>query len=126
LLGAANVFACDIDPAGAIAATKKNAELNAVDIRRLQIHSGDVLGDGQLRHELCRSSYDAVVANIVADVIIELVPFVKEILTHDGIFIASGILDEREKEVVAAFTENKVKIIEKFQSEGWCCIVGKV
>jgi len=126
LLGANEVFACDIDPAGAIAATKKNASLNSVDISRLQIHSGDVLSDFELRTKLSRSGeYEVIVANIVADVVMELVPFIKKILAHDGVFIASGIIDEREEEVLAVFNEYKFEIVEKLQLEGWCCIVGK-
>jgi ribosomal protein L11 methyltransferase len=125
LLGASGVFACDIDPAGAIATTKKNAKLNGIDIDRLRILSGDALSDESLRAEIQCEKYNVVVANIVADIVMELIPFVKEIMAHDGVFIASGIIDERAEDVMAVFNGNKMKIIEKFEQEGWFCFVGK-
>jgi len=124
LLGANNVFACDIDPAGAIAATKNNAELNKINLQNLIIRSGDALSDEKLREEICRNKYEVIVANIVADVVIELVPFVKENLTPDGVFIASGIIDERADEVLEVFAKNKMQVVQKFELEGWFCVVG--
>ncbi|MCL1882588.1 MAG: 50S ribosomal protein L11 methyltransferase [Defluviitaleaceae bacterium] len=125
LLGAGEVLACDIDPAGAIAATNKNARLNPVDISRLKILSGDALSDEKLRNEICAKEYNVVVANIVADVIIELVPFVKGILAQNGVFIASGIIDERAEEVSAVFEKNNFECTE-IKLEGWFCFVGKI
>jgi ribosomal protein L11 methyltransferase len=125
LLGADAVLACDIDPAGAIAATKKNAELNPVDLNRLQIFSGDALSCDTLRSKICANKYEVIVANIVADVIVELLPFVRGLLSPGGVFIASGIIDEREAEVLAAFRKNKFDILKNSREEGWCCIVGK-
>lgn len=125
LLGASTVFACDIDRAGAISATKTNATLNSIDISRLQIHSGNALSGDVLRAKICRNKYEVVIANIVADVVMELVPFVKEILTLNGVFIASGIIDERAEEVLAVFKENNMKVLQNLQLEGWHCIVSK-
>lgn len=124
LLGAERVFACDIDPAGAIAATKKNAALNGIDPARLKVRAGDALSDESLRVEICAEKYEIVVANIVADVIIGLLPFVREVLAPGGEFVASGIIDEREGEVVAAFETSGLKICRVERLEGWCCIVG--
>jgi ribosomal protein L11 methyltransferase len=125
LLGAGEVTACDIDPAGAISATKKNAKLNEIDINKLKIYSGDVLSDEKLRTEI-RKKYQVIVANIVADVIMEILPFVKENLADGGVFISSGIIGERAEEVRLAFAAHGYKIIEELQSEGWHCIVGKI
>ncbi|MCL2225113.1 MAG: 50S ribosomal protein L11 methyltransferase [Defluviitaleaceae bacterium] len=125
LLGAGEVFACDIDPAGAIAATKNNAALNGINLAKLQIRAGDALACEKLRAEICRNKYEVIVANIVADVVIGLVPFAKERLTQNGVFIASGIIDDRAGEVLGVFAANKMEIIQKFEFEGWVCIVGK-
>ncbi|MCL1862852.1 MAG: 50S ribosomal protein L11 methyltransferase [Defluviitaleaceae bacterium] len=125
LLGASSVFACDIDPSGAMAATKKNAEINSV-AGRLDVRSGDVLSDEGLRKEICRERCNIVVANIVADVIVDLLPFVNEILVCGGLFIASGIIAERAEEVLLAFGESGVDVLEKIELEGWYCIVGEV
>jgi ribosomal protein L11 methyltransferase len=122
LLGADEVLACDIDPAGAVAATKNNAKLNKIDINRLKIYSGDVLSDEGLRGKIY-NKYQVIAANIVADVIIGLLPFVKENLDDGGVFISSGIIDERAEEVRSAFAEQGYKTIEELQSEGWHCII---
>jgi ribosomal protein L11 methyltransferase len=124
LLGAEEVFACDIDPAGAIAATKNNAELNGINLQKLQIRSGDALSCEELREEICRKKYEIIVANIVADVVIELVPFAKERLAQNGVFIASGIIDDRAEEVLEVFAKNKLQVLKKYELEGWFCIVG--
>lgn len=126
LLGAETVVACDIDPAGAIAATKKNARLNPIDLNRLHIHAGDALSDEDLRTEITRHKYEVIVANIVADVIIDLVPFVCENLKSRGHFIASGIIDNRAEDVIAAFEcAQSLEITQKLNLDGWYCIVGQ-
>ncbi|MCL1844301.1 MAG: 50S ribosomal protein L11 methyltransferase [Defluviitaleaceae bacterium] len=126
LLGARDVFACDIDPAAAIAATKANAALNEIDPSRLEIHAGDALTDATLREKVSAKKYKIIVANIVADVIIDLLPFAQECLADDGVFITSGIIDEREGEVAEAFAMNGLEILQTERLEGWSCIVGRV
>jgi len=125
LCGAGEVFACDIDPAGAIAATKKNAQLNAIDNSRLTIRAGNALSDEHLRAEIRGRKYDVVVANIVADVVMELVPFVREILADNGTFIASGIIEERVGEVLASFAGGGMAVEKHLNLQGWHCFVAR-
>ncbi|MCL2840571.1 MAG: 50S ribosomal protein L11 methyltransferase [Defluviitaleaceae bacterium] len=126
LLGADTVFACDIDPAGAMSATKKNASLNAIDINKLQIYAGDAISDEGLRTSIIENPFDVIVANIVADVIIALLPLFKRALKLNGVFIASGIIDERLDDVLTAARQEGFEIIEYHSLEGWRCIVGKI
>jgi len=125
LLGAESAFACDIDPAGAIAATNRNAMLNPVDITRLQIHAGDAINDPGLRRKICANKYDIIAANIVADVIIELLPLVKVALKPNGFFIASGIISERLDDVLIGFSTVGLEVHHINELEGWRCVVGK-
>jgi ribosomal protein L11 methyltransferase len=125
LLNAEKVVACDIDPAGAIAATRKNARLNPVDLTRLEVHAGDALSDENLREKICAHKYDVVVANIVADVIVELVPLAKAVLKTGGYFVSSGIIAERASEVVDGFEKSGFKIEQNLSLDGWHCIVGR-
>jgi len=125
LLGASYVYAIDIDPAGAIAATKMNAELNPIDITKLDIASGDVISDENARDKAGKN-YDVVIANIVADVIIPLAPVAKELLKPGGIFVTSGIITERLDDVLAAFQSAGVTVIDRHEMEGWNSIVGRV
>jgi len=125
LLGASFVCAIDVDPAGAVAATKNNAKLNPVDIGLLNVMSGDVLTDEETRKNV-GYDYDVVVANIVADVIIPLVPFVGGFAKKGGIFIASGIIDDRLKEVLETFESHGMSIIGQGNLDGWNCVAGRV
>ena len=54
-----------------------------------------------------------MLANIVADVIIPLSAQVPNLLTEDGIFLCSGIIDTRAHEVEAALAKNGLKITRK-------------
>jgi len=126
LLGAHSVFACDIDPAGAIAATKNNAALNPVDTSRLSIHSGDALSDENLKATISKNKYDIVLVNIVADVIVELAPFIRTILAPDGIVISSGIIKERAQDVLSAFRSADIEIVEQRLLDEWVMIAGRV
>ncbi|MCL2373410.1 MAG: 50S ribosomal protein L11 methyltransferase [Defluviitaleaceae bacterium] len=124
LLGAEDVFACDIDPAGAIAATKHNAQINSLDSSRLTIAAGDILSERSLREKI--GQVDIVVANIVADVIVQLLPLVNEILKPGGIFIASGIISERLDEVLAECKNSKVDVLWQKELEGWHVLAGRL
>jgi ribosomal protein L11 methyltransferase len=64
-------------------------------------------------------SYDIVLANIVADVIIALVPHVSQFLSPNGVFICSGVLDKREAEVAAAIEGAGLRIVSRDAQEDW-------
>jgi ribosomal protein L11 methyltransferase len=124
LLGAARVTAVDIDPAGAIAATRANAALNDISAERIEVLAGDILTDAALRTRL-GGGYGLVLANIVADVIIPLAPLAGGFLAEGGVFIASGIIDERAEDVRAALTAAGLRITEEMHSEGWACFAAE-
>ncbi len=67
--------------------------------------------------------YNIVVANILADVIIPLSGVVRDYLEDDGIFITSGIIDTREKDVTAALTDNGFEILDIVHMNEWVSIV---
>ena len=70
-------------------------------------------------------TFDVVVANIVADIIILFSSQVGEFLKDDGVFITSGIIEPREEEVTKAFRENNFEIVERYEDGGWLCFVCK-
>jgi len=120
LLGANKTVACDIDPS-AIEVTKKNASLNPINPASLETFVGNILACPRLQASILSQSYDIIVANIVADVIIELVPFIRNILAQGKIFIASGIISERLADVISALS--CFAVLETKEHEGWCCVV---
>ena len=126
LLGASFVYAIDVDPAGAIAATKKNAQLNPIRSECLKISSGDILTNAAARKDIGNNRYNIVVANIVADVIIPLAPLISQFSDKNGFFIASGIITERLDSVLDAFKAEGIFVLEINELEGWHSVVGKV
>ena len=96
----------------------ENAALNGVGRERYTVLAGDVLMDLRLRREL-GGGYHMVVANIVSDVIIALAPAVGDLLVEGGLFLCSGIIDERAGEVRAALEASGFTVLEENRSEGW-------
>ena len=117
LLGAERAFACDIDEK-AVDVAYENAALNGVGRDRYTVRAGDVTGDPGLRKDM-GGGWDVVVANIVSDVIIALAPTVGELLAQGGVFICSGIIDDRAEEVKGRLEEAGFAISESRASEGW-------
>ena len=96
-LGAASAAAVDIDDKCRDVAYE-NAALNGIGQDTYTVRIGDVLGDAVLRADL-GGGWQMVVANIVADVIIGLSPLVRPMLAPGGLFLCSGIIDDRAQEV---------------------------
>lgn len=96
----------------------ENAALNGIDRSRYTVRWGDVLSDQQLKAEI-GGGYDMVVANIVADVIIGLSGQVRPFLKEGGLFLCSGIIDDRAEEVAQRLREAGWDILRTRQSEGW-------
>ena len=116
-LGAASAFACDIDEK-CVDVAYENAALNGIGRDRYTVRWGDVLTDTALRQEM-GSGYDMVVANIVADVIKGLSPHVRPFLKPGGLFLCSGIIDDRAQEVLQRLKDDGWDVIEQRSSEGW-------
>ena len=117
LLGAKDAFACDIDDK-CIGVAYENAALNGVGKKHYTVRAGDVLSDKRLQKEF-GGDYDVIVANIVADVIIALAPQVGKLLKKGGIFLCSGIIDDRADEVKEQLIAAGWQIEETRSSEGW-------
>ena len=116
-LGAASAFACDIDEK-CVDVAYENAALNHITKDTYTVRWGDVLHDQQLRTEM-GGGYDMVVANIVADVIMGLSGSVRDFLKPGGLFLCSGIIDDRAEEVLQKLQSDGWDVIEQRSSEGW-------
>lgn len=116
-LGAESAFACDIDEK-CVDVAYENAALNGIGKDCYTVRWGDVLTDAALRQEM-GTGYDIVVANIVADVIMGLSPHVRPFLKPGGLFLCSGIIDERAAEVLEKLKADGWDVFEQRSSEGW-------
>ena len=117
VLGAKEAFACDIDEK-CVDVAYENAALNGIGKDRYTVRWGDVLTDKALQAEF-GGDYDMVVANIVADVIMGLSGKVRPFLKEGGLFLCSGIIDDRAEEVSAKLRAEGWTIVEQHDSEGW-------
>lgn len=124
LLGAKNALAVDIDPIAEKIAYE-NAALNGVGRDRYEVRIGDVLTDAALRAELATRKYEVVTANIVASVIVALLPVVPPLLREGGVFITSGIIRERLDEVKEAIAASGLTILDVKINEEWCAILAR-
>ena len=117
LLGASDAFACDIDDK-CVGIAYENAALNGIDKTHYTVRAGDVTADKKLQKEF-GGDYDVIVANIVADVIIALSTQVRPFLRQGGLFLCSGIIDDRAEEVADSLRKAGWQIAETRTSEGW-------
>lgn len=116
-LGAAEAFACDIDDK-CVDVAYENAAINGIGRDRYTVRWGNVVTDRALQAEF-GGEYDMVVANIVADVIMGISPQVRPFLKRAGLFLCSGIIDDRAAEVEDCLRRDGWEILETNQSEGW-------
>ena len=116
-LGAAAATAVDIDDK-CMDVAYENAAMNGIGKDIYSVFAGDILTNDVLQ---CRigGGYDVVLANIVADVIIGLAPMVRSLLNEQGVFLCSGIIDDRAEEVADKLRQAGLEILESRNSEGW-------
>ncbi|MEG1993884.1 MAG: 50S ribosomal protein L11 methyltransferase, partial [Oscillospiraceae bacterium] len=110
LLGAVDVCGCDIDKLATTIAGE-NAKMNGVK-NSIEFYCGNLL-------EHCTKKYDVVCANIVADIILDLIPNVHNALKEDGIFIISGIIEMRTDDIFTALDEYGYDVVEQIDNGGW-------
>jgi ribosomal protein L11 methyltransferase len=106
----AQVEAVDLDPV-AIRVAQENVDLNRVN-DRVQVWRGD-LGT------VLTGQADVVIANIIADVILMLLPDLKRLMRLKGEFLASGIIEQRAEEVELGLKKAGLEIIERVEDSGW-------
>ncbi len=121
MLGAKSAYACDIESSAAEIAYE-NAGLNGVDKNVYTVETGNILTDEKMRSRLTNRGFDIVAANIVADVINELAGYVPSMLSDNGIFIVSGIIDSRAEDVRATVSEY-FDLAGQDNVDGWYCMV---
>lgn len=116
LLGAPRAVGVDIDEV-AVRVARENARVNGVE-SRAAFHAGDLT-------EKVDGTFRVITANIVADVIIRLAPDLSRFLADDGVFIASGIIDTREVDVIDALGEAGFILDSRNESGGWVALAVK-
>ncbi|QZZ20069.1 50S ribosomal protein L11 methyltransferase [Leptothermofonsia sichuanensis E412] len=117
LLGAKKVYAVDTDPL-AVKSTLENRELNQIDPDRLVVEQGSVDRIAQMS----QTPLDGVVSNILAEVIIDLIPGMTAITKPKAWGILSGILLDQVKPVADTLEENGWIVAALWKRQDWCCM----
>ncbi len=117
LLGANNAFGVDIDSL-AVKTAMANAAENGFDNSRFTAVQGNL-------SDKVSGTYNVIIANIVADIIMEFNKEVGNFLSDDGVYITGGIIETREDEVLYSFAQNGFEVIERFEEKGWLVFVLK-
>lgn len=115
-LGANRVLGVDIDPV-AIKVAKENILQNHVQ-EVMEVKAGNLT-------EIVKEKSDLVVSNIIADVIIILCEQIDLVLTEEGLWIASGIINTRQEDVLACMDKNGFEVVEICEENDWVAIVSK-
>ena len=111
-LGAATALGLDIDPT-AVEATTANARRNAL-ARRLRARLGS-LPSGE-------PAFDIVLANLIAGVLLQLAPRLRDELRPGGALLASGIFVDRESEVRIAFEGAGLEVRSRLAEGDWIAL----
>lgn len=123
-LGAKHAVGTDLDPC-AITATKENLEANDIPEGSMDVMIGNIIDDKSVQDAVGYEKYDIVVANILADVLIPLTPVILHQMKSGGIYITSGIIDEKENDVVEAVKAAGLEIVEVTHQNDWVSVTAR-
>jgi ribosomal protein L11 methyltransferase len=114
-LGAGECKAYDIDP---VAVKVANENIKDSGLKNVTCEVSDLL------KQVDRSggAYDVICANIVADIIIRMMPDVGALMDENSGILASGIIVERSDDVISGFEQHGFKIVERIDENGWCAL----
>ena len=123
-LGAESAVGVDIDPKAEDIA-RENAAYNGFSAPAFTALTGNVTGDKTLMRRLAEQTYDLLLVNIVADVIIGLSPVLPDFMTEQTVLICSGILDSRLADVTDALEAAGLTVTAIRSKEEWRCVTAK-
>lgn len=115
-MGAEDVLAIDIDEV-AVRVAEENVHINGFD-SVVRCKAGDLL-------ENVDEQADVVIANIIADVIVMFAAPVKRHIRNGGIFICSGIAQERRQDVLDALNAAEYELLDDCCRGGWCAMAAR-
>ena len=122
--GAAYSVGTDLDPC-AIEATYENMEVNGIAKDQYEVMIGNIIDDKAVQDKVGYGCYDIVVANILADVLVQLTPVVVNQMKSGGIYITSGIIDDKEQTVTDAVKAAGLEVLDVTYQGEWVCVTAR-
>ena len=124
MFGAEYSVGTDLDPC-AIDATRENMQVNGITEDRYEVMIGNIIDDKAVQDKLGYEKYDIVAANILADVLVPLTPVIVNQLKPGGIYITSGIIDDKEETVVNAVKAAGLEVLEVNYQGEWVSVTAR-
>ena len=124
LYGGKKVVGTDLDPC-AISAVEDNLEANHISPERFELMIGNIITEKEVQDKVGYDCYDIVVANILADVLVMLTPVIVGQLKPGGIYITSGIIDDKENCVREAVEKAGLNILEVTYQGEWVSVTAR-
>ena len=122
--GAKYAVGTDLDPC-AIDATYENMEVNGITKDQYKVMIGNIIDNQDVQEQVGYEKYDIVVANILADVLVMLTPVIVHQLKPGGIYITSGIINEKEQTVVNCVKEAGLEVLEVTYQGEWVSVTAR-
>ena len=123
-LGAKHAVGTDLDPC-AVPAVEENKEANEIPTQDFDMMIGNIIDDKEVQDKVGYEKYDIVVANILADVLVPLTPVIVKQMKKGGIYITSGIIDNKEETVVEAVKAAGLEVLEVTYQGEWVSVTAR-
>lgn len=124
MYGIKHAVGTDLDPC-AVEAVRENMEANNIAPKRFEMMIGNIITDKTVQDKVGYKKYDIVVANILADVLVPLTPVIVNQLKPGGVYITSGIIDNKEQTVCDAVEAAGLEIIEVTYQGEWVSVTAR-
>lgn len=124
MFGAKEAVGTDLDPC-AVNAVEDNKKNNGIKEEQFRLLIGNIITDEKIQAAVGYDGYDIVVANILADVLVPLTPVAVRHLKSGGVYITSGIIDDKEDIVREAVTGAGLDILDVTYQGEWVCITAR-
>lgn len=122
--GAKHSVGTDLDPC-AIDATYENMDNNGIGREQYEVMIGNIIDDKAVQDKVGYEKYDIVAANILADVLVPLTPVIIHQMKKGGIYITSGIIEDKEDVVVEAVKEAGLEVLEVNHQGEWVSVTAR-
>lgn len=124
MFGAKHAVGTDLDLC-AVDAVAQNCEANGIAPEQFEMLIGNIITDKAVQDKVGYECYDIVVANILADVLVPLTPVILNQLKPGGIYITSGIINDKEKTVTDAVKAVGLKVLEVTYQGEWVSVTAQ-
>ncbi len=124
MFGAQRVVGTDLDIC-AVEAVRENLESNHIDPEKFEMMIGNIITEKEIQDRVGYGCYDIVAANILADVLVALSPVIVNQMKPGGIYITSGIIDDKEAVVVEAVKAAGLEVLEVAYQGEWVGVTAR-